>query len=156
MLLTALLPGYDDDQGPDLSQLNPSLGRSFDLNAELGKRTTRFAPLVALVGGLLFGIAGIYSRRLNLASALHAGATRFALASICLLESAVWAIGSVASVMLFAQLASLPIDLSHRHIFGTSVMEIGLLYSVGVASGALVSVGLIGERRLFAYFKGTR
>lgn len=154
-LFTALRPGFSADQLPELSQLNSSLGRSFDLDSELSRRTTRFAPLVALLIGLIAGSFATLSRRLHLASALHAGVTRFALAALCLLETAIWTIGSAFSVFVFTPVASLQIDLNHRQLLDLVSAEIGLLYIVGVASGTLASFGLIKERRLFAYFKGS-
>jgi hypothetical protein len=156
LLFTALMSGYSVDHSPELSQLNPTLGRKFDLKAELEKRTTRIAPLAALVIGLVLGASATLSRRLHLASALHAGVGRPALSTLCLLESAIWAGGSAISSVLFAYTASLQIDPSHRQLLDNVSAEIGTLFVIGVAAGALMAFGVVKERRLFAYFKGSR
>ena len=71
---TALIPSDNPQQmGVKLSQLNPTFASGVDPAKQYDNRLTRWAPVAALVGGLVIGFAAIWTRRLELASTLHAG-----------------------------------------------------------------------------------
>ncbi|MCL2787852.1 MAG: hypothetical protein FWD59_05065 [Micrococcales bacterium] len=95
-------PAPIDESGqrpiPQVGQLNASLGISFDAHGRLARLPT--SSLIAAAGlfGLVLGIGLIRLRRLELASALHAGVPKSALGIQTAAETLTWVIA--ASVLL--------------------------------------------------------
>lgn len=153
ILRTAL--GYQDSTNTDvsLSQLNKSLGASFDGAALFNARLTRWAPLVALSAGLLIGFASTRLRRLEHASNLHAGQSRAAMCTTRLIEVTTWSVlGAVlagSAVYLGAGILA-PLDLEW-------VMSLALPPLIAAISGTIVGAAasalLVREADLFRYFK---
>lgn len=83
---------------PQLSQLNSTLGSAFDGEQLFNDRITRFAPAGAALIGFGLGFAAIRSRRLELASARHAGVQFQSQAAQLAFESAAWSILGAADV----------------------------------------------------------
>jgi hypothetical protein len=78
-----LLLTVADVSQPDVElrvdQLNARFGTELDPAALYRHRITRFTPVVVAVAGLLLGRVGVRLRRLEFASAMHAGVSRRAL-----------------------------------------------------------------------------
>jgi hypothetical protein len=143
------------EQSPRLlSQLNGTKGSNFDGAGELARRPSSLAGSAALVAGLLIGYAAWRLRRLELASARHAGVpTRAlwltALVELCALLAIMWAWGAVVALWVTRGLA--PSDAGQVLPFAARVL---LSMSVGLILGASVAVWTARERQLFDFFKG--
>jgi hypothetical protein len=136
----------------ELSQVNTSLGRSFDGYERFAGRVTRYAPLAALGAGLLLGFFAVTARRLEFASAQHVGVSRTGQLGQVLLEYS-FCLGQSA-VIGWAALAAVtrPTFDEIGRLVGTG----GLVWAAaafGVLAGASGALCLITESRLFRYFK---
>ena len=155
-LLTSVVisrTGSHTEAPPVLAQLNGSLGRSFDGSGLFNSRLTRWAAYAAAAAGFLLGLLSVRLRRLELASARHAGVRSTAQITQIAIETLMWAGCSVAialaGVILLARAtqATQPgtlVDLGGR------VLEAG---GASVVIGAIVGAALASERLLFRYFK---
>lgn len=149
-----LVPGTADQApAPTLAQLNPVLGQRLDARSAFQHRVSRWAPLASLVFCAGLAGAGMRSRRLALASALHAGVTRADLVRIVVLESMVAAVPVLvtgAALALLHALTGPSTDFWSALALGATVPVAG---STGIYLGAvLVALG-VKESHLFAYFK---
>lgn len=152
LLSTMSVSGGSGTQ-PTISQLNAAFGTSFDGHAQFGQRITRFAGACAAIGGVVLGFLGIRSRRLPLASALHAGVSHRALLAMVTLETSAWVAISAAFVI--------PLMIVMSAVFGrsaaseTSVLALCAATPLwlGAFAGAWLGVAMLKERYLFAYFK---
>lgn len=136
-----------------IHQLNGSLGARYDGASRFDQRVTRFAPLAAAVAAGLLGFVAVRRRRLQLASARHAGVGPAPLLLQSLVETAVWTLagGAVAAtaVVVLLMLTS-PGDAG-------PVLPVGLRTVAGAGAtllGATTATLSIRERHLFDYFKG--
>jgi len=150
---TAFHPAAEQSQR-HLSQLNGSLGANFDGAAQLAQRSSALGFPVALGAALLIGYAAWRLRRLELASARHAGVPARALWLTAMLELGVllaiaWAWGAV--VALWATRSLGGPDTLQVLPFAARIL---LATSVGAVLGASVAVWTAKERHLFDYFKG--
>ncbi len=155
MLLTAVIPGNSVDPAaePQVSQLNAAHGAEFSGAASYEHRPTRFAPLVALLIGALLGGISVHVRRVEIASNLHAGASRRILmvqqtaeADAWALPAAVcgWAVGGVIAVALVPQeLAAL----------ARGSAFIAAAFLAGALWGACMGTFFVRESRLWSYVK---
>jgi hypothetical protein len=138
---------------PQVSQLNSSLGTQFDGRAEFQSRVTRWAALFAAAGGMALGFASIRTRRLQMASALHAGVSRHALGLQVWFETSAWTVS--ASAIALAIVAALARQTGQGSdgswlFTGGSVMTSSCL---GVACGVAIAIAVTRESQLFRYFK---
>ncbi len=150
---TSFHPGQEQSQRR-LSQLNGTKGATFDGASELARRPSALAGTAALVAGLLIGYAAWRLRRLELASARHAGVPTRALWLTAMVEvvallAIMWAWGAV--VTLWATRGLSPGDAGQVLPFAGRVL---LSISVGLILGASVAVWTARERQLFDFFKG--
>lgn len=149
---TALLPS-ETNEPVQISQVNPALGTSMDFAAEYASRTTRWlAPAVVLLGALL-AAATVWMRRLELASALHAGVPKSQQLVQVLIETAVW---TSAGALLAAPV---PLLIARSALQDPSAIALAgvrciLLGVCGALLGATVAVAGIREAQLFKLFKG--
>lgn len=141
-----------------VAQLSSRLGRSFDLNQRLAERPTRHLALAAPVLAALVAVAGIRSRRLELASALHVGVRRRDLAAQSGLETAVWA-GAAVVIAAAALLAVLAADAAGRAVVVSplatwvdGLRPLGASWALAVLA-TLAAVPTVRERTLFRYFR---
>ncbi|WP_223227628.1 hypothetical protein [Leifsonia xyli] len=152
LLHTTLLPTQADDERPVLSQLNTTRGASFEGETLFAGRITQYGGPVALALGAGLGFVAVRSRRMHLASALHAGVSRADLAAITALETVVWVIPclvfTAAVIGVFAA-GGADADAVTTAILGG---RIGLLAAAGVLLGTAAGFGLVRERHLFRYF----
>lgn len=154
LLMTTVLPSSGADQNtPSIGQLNSTLGSRFDPYSAFSHRITSLAaPTIALLA-LAVGFASVRSRRVQLASALHAGVSHRALSAMALIEAAFWTV----PVVLVSLAACLVVGTTVPSIDRVSLVITTLaqcaLIVLGVASGVALGAATIRERHLFAYFK---
>lgn len=146
---------YDAGVGTEMSltQLNRRGGSTFAGTAMFEDRLTRWAPVVSLVAGLLIGFAAVRARRLEYASALHAGQSRGAMASTAVLEAVVWSLfGAVlagATIYLTAGILA-PEDIA----WAVAAMMPALTAAIGgTLVGVLAGTVTVREANLFRLFK---
>lgn len=136
-----------------VSQMNRSLGTSFDGNTQYNERLTRWSPHLAGIAALLIGFISVRLRRLEYSSARHAGQSRLAQTVTIALETLAW--------------ATLGVSLAGATIYLTTGMLIPgdmdwiptLLLTPLISSatctllGALLGTLVIRESDLFKIFK---
>lgn len=144
-------PAFNDK--PQLSQLNQSLGASFDGYTAFGSRITRAAAPVALFISMLIGYIAVRVRRLQLASALHAGLDRTDVTALCLLETVAWAVAAAAITVAVATFTTSWAPATNAQLFASALVAIPLAGSAGAVLGSLVAAITTRERHLFVYFK---
>ena len=146
-------PEGSSEDKPTISQLNSTLGTTFDGQARYDSRPTRFAPLLSFVTAFLVGWASVRWRRLEIASAIHARVSKQALAAMLLIE-----IGACLLVvtLLAASVTTIGTfgieDEDRMPIYGQAL---GILTAtiIGAVLGVLLSLMGTRERHLFRYFK---
>lgn len=146
--LDASVAGSQAQEG----QLNARLGRLYDPAARYEERATRWAGGVAVVAGAVLGFASVRTRRLELASALHAGVPRGAVTAQVMLETLVWAAaGTVMTVppLWWASGAGASGTGTQTWLAAVLAVACGALATVlGAACGSVVT----RETHLFRYF----
>jgi hypothetical protein len=138
---------------PAQTQLVTRRGASHDANQAYLRRPTRGAAYGAALAGALIGFASAWTRRLEHASALHAGVSNVALAWQRLGETALWSLPVLTiavPVTLLAATVSNPDPAGSVWGTGLRVVTAAVL---AVHLGALAGTRTISERRLFTYFK---
>lgn len=154
LLYTALEPdGGNERQTPMLTQLNPTLGTSFQGIVTYEQRITRFLP--AIVGIVVCGIGFVMIRirRLDYASALHARVARHDVFLIIVIGTMYWLLPTLILLEMFSVLMS--------EILVRSVDETALLLAnrnivtipVALMIGIVIAWQLTREKHLFRYFK---
>ncbi|MDR1387965.1 MAG: hypothetical protein LBJ44_10385 [Propionibacteriaceae bacterium] len=136
-----------------IGQLNKNLGVELDAHRLFQKRVTRHVQWAAPLAMLMIGFVASWRRRLEYASALHAGQLRGDALLGTGLETLVWAATGA--------LVALAGDLVGIRVLGIAqVKAVWLLgarmvaWSVAAAlSGTLLGAWLIRERDLFHYFR---
>jgi len=155
ILLTTVGPpvGSSQDEQPVLSQLNTSLGRTFEGETRFAQRPTAWAAPVAAVAAFVLAFVSVRIRRMQIASGLHAGVSRRAVYAMLGLETVSWSlpvmVWSLALIAMFTAAAE-PGDRAALLLLGA---RISVLAQLGVLAGAAAAAGVIRERDLFAYFK---
>jgi hypothetical protein len=155
ILRTTLIPGHDSPGTvpPEVAQLNSSLGHSFAGGDRFSDRITQYGAIVAAVLGLCLGFAGVRIRRLELASARHAGVRLGSQTVQIMLETTVWVLlGTLGAVFAVGVAAWIIAELSLKEVvlLVAPPMIAGVF---AVLSGALVAVVVTREKELFRYFK---
>jgi len=154
LIRQALSVGSDPDTPVEIGQLNSSLGQSFDGAEMFDARLTRFGPIaVFFVTSLLFA-ALVVSRRVELASALHAGVRRNDLVVQLIIEMlVVWSVAVVGATIAFGIATS---DRSAGDLFAIAAGSLATIVSAcfGALIGIVAATAGIQEARLFKYFKG--
>lgn len=148
LLNTVINPGNTQDK-TTIGQLNPTKGSTFDGLTRFEKRPSRWVAAGAALAGLLIMLIVFLLRRVELASALHAGVRRSDLHKVALAETLVCA--------LIAIILTAPITISLVSRGGTALVVFALQPLValvwGMLTGTTLAVILIRERHLFDYFK---
>lgn len=152
-LRAVIAPGTPPDSHVTIQQFNPSLGATVDPIARYKQRLTRSAPTAAALFGLAIGFVAVRRRRLELASALHAGVTRVAMTAQLMLETLGWTVGTVLLAGPFVCWA-VTTDNPYPVGPGLSAAAITILAGVlGAWAGTLVGLSVTHEANLFRYFK---
>jgi hypothetical protein len=155
LLLTTVLPSNDDsgDEQPILSQLNTTLGKSFDGPARFASRVSANLWVAAAIGGLLLAMVSLRLRRMQIASGLHSGVPRSNMYFMLLLETCSWSalvfLWSLIVVLFFSSIASSD-DRLVTFVLG---MRTAISAQIGVILGMTVAALSTRERHLFRYFK---
>lgn len=138
---------------PSVSQLNSTLGSSFNVTELLADRLERHVPWVGTAIAFVVGYAAVRVRRLEVASALHARVAKPHLAWQLLLETVAWvgwASVIAAGVALWAAREGNPDPSLVTWLAGLRTVTAG---SVATVLGGLTAVAFIKERHLFLYSK---
>lgn len=153
LLQMSVLPATVDQDQPQLSQLNTTLGTSFDGSGKFGSRITRWGHLMSGALALGTGWFAVRIRRLELASALHSGVSRRSLSAAIGLEAFAWVLAASAlwlGMTLFAASGAPPGDRFALIALGARVWFAGV---VGVTLGIGTGIIRTRERDLFRAFK---
>ncbi|KAA8816633.1 hypothetical protein EMB92_07120 [Bifidobacterium callitrichos] len=151
MYLSARVTGKD--QHPQISQLNSRLGSTPPSQTLFSERLTAFAPWVALVVAFILGLVMIRMRRLEFASALHAGVPKGILILQVLIELSAAAVGAMLLCTPLIVWVTLAVDASNMTALYDSLLRVPAAGYAGLLVGGLVAVLLTHERQLFTYFK---
>lgn len=152
LIRTSLVAGSKDSSGMILA-LNPTMGQYFTGATEYKERVTRFVPFAAAVVGGAIGVLGGARRRLEYASALHAGVRPQDLLQISLTEAACWAGFSwlmTAAICTATARIAMP-DIAHA-MLGHILVAAGT-GALGAVAGSLMGTASSREAKLFKYFK---
>lgn len=153
-LLQITLTGTDEEgERPLLSQLNTTLGATFDGPRAFHDRITRHVPLVALLVGGGLGFVSVRTRRVQHASALHAGVATSDLVTISTLELAAWTAPSIvlsASVIAVFAATGPPGDMLVSAVLGARIAPLAV---AGALVGSVAALLATRERHLFRYVK---
>lgn len=154
LLYTALtMTSGGDGAQPALSQLNSTLGVAFDGSARFADRVTRFMALVGALLGVLVGYLWLRSRRLELASNLHAGMTRGDLRRTLEIELFLWVTPGCLIALSIVSAVILADPAAGISSMATLAARVAFATSCGVACGSLIAWLQTRERHLFRYFK---
>lgn len=150
LTLTASAAGSAD---PSVSQLNSTLGAEVDVVELIETRPTRPAPIAAAVLGIGLGWIAVRSRRLELASNMHARIPKASVMTQSLIEVAVWA--AVGGLVVSAALISVSRldnpDPSAVTLL-TGMRTLGSACA-GTLVGTLLGASTVREVHLVRYFR---
>jgi hypothetical protein len=152
-LKSTVLPSEKADSAtPELTQLNTTLGRSFDGEALFEQRISRFNSLFAFGAGAALGVFAVRMRRLEIAAAHHAGVSTSVLLTINRFQHAVWVFLASSVALTATLLVTHYYPADNGTLTGLAARVVGL-GALGVLCGVSVTIPTIRERALFAYFK---
>jgi hypothetical protein len=136
-----------------MSQLNQTLGASFDGPDLFASRPSRLLVCAALGVGAVIGAAWIRSRRLEFADVLHAGIGKSVLAWQALFETSLWL--TLATSIAAAGVGIAVVRLAPAIAWEAAIPAARTLTAgaIGAILGVATSVALTREKHLFRYFK---
>lgn len=154
LLHTTLMANKGDErQTPQLSQLNPTLGSSFQAVALYRQRITRFLPAALGIVALSVGFALVRVRRLDYAAALHARVPRHDMYLVILGQTLIWLLPTLAVLELLVVVMSTLIvgnlDTTALLLTNRIIMVIPLALILGLS----IAWQFTREKHLFRYFK---
>lgn len=134
--------------------LNNTLGQEFDPWTQYEGRTSRYVGLLVPVLGLVLGHIATRLRRLEYASALHAGVGRRALYLTSAVETLAWVVPAVAAATAVVALTASRLT-DYTNAVDLVAGQLPALLAAVVTSqlGVLAALVLTREHHLFAYFK---
>lgn len=138
---------------PVLAQLNSSLGQRFDGSELFANRLSRFAPLVAVLAGVLLGLTSIRLRRLELSSARHAGVSARAMIVQTFIETLAWVVVSMCILLAASTIAAATSQLGPAGLVEAVAAHVYLLGGAGALVGAIAATAATSPAQLFRYFK---
>lgn len=152
LLRLALDPSTPVDDTVRLSQLNTRLGESFDGSELFQRRITAFAAVLSLLLGGFLGYVSIRMRRLEIASARHAGVPLTAQLLQNVIEVALWGTATFALVLPIAVYQA---RAASPYFPETLWLEARCLVAgfCGALLGAVIATLATREHHLFRYFK---
>jgi hypothetical protein len=142
-----------ESEPPKVSQINGKFGESFDAEIKFDLRISKQIPLIVLLLTIIIGFVPIRIRRLELASALHSGISKWAMLRLLLFETIpVLFISTL--IAIFAYLFSIhwiaEVDKSSLLFLTIRIIVCGI---IGTATGTTIGSLLTKEKQLFKYFK---
>lgn len=141
------------DQHPQISQLNSRFGSTPPSQTLFDERLTVFAPWVMLTVAFILGLVMIRMRRLEFASALHAGIPKEILVLQVLIELSASTVCAILLCMPLIVWVALAVDTSNMAAAYDSLLRVPVAGYAGLLVGGLVAIFLTHERQLFSYFK---
>lgn len=153
ILATLIYSPSSEDLSPQISQLNSKMGTEIDWQARYASRLPFMVPLVTGILGTVVGAVSVRLRRLELASALHAGVRKSDLAGVLAVELSAllvtyWSVAAAVTSVLVSSIA--PEDKPTLLIQAFSAASTA---TVGLAIGVYVALAVTRERHLFRFFK---
>ncbi|MFT4050991.1 MAG: hypothetical protein QM677_01935 [Microbacterium sp.] len=137
----------------NIAQLNNSYGAVYDAYADYQNRATRYAWVGTAVAAFVLGFTAARRRRLEYASALHAGQSRTAQIAGVAIETLTWA-GVAAILSIGATHALAAWFATDDAILLAEIQLTGPLTAIVTATvGAVIGAALTRETHLFRYFK---
>jgi len=151
--IVAPAPGDQKDSAPEITQLNQTLGRSFTGRERFESRITRFAGPLVFAAGFGAAFLAVRTRRLEVASNLHAGARKRSILIQLTIEMLVWALPVAVLIWLsgFALAFGAPPD-DAGHLRWQQGLGAGA-FLLGALLGTAASVLSVNETHFFRYFK---
>lgn len=152
-VLRATTPASGSSKPVSKGLLNNNHGASFDGARLLAERPTRGVALGSIGFAFLLGTAAARQRRLEFASALHAGQRRVDQLAQVTLECLVWSV--TAAILASAGIVAASHIIAPREPMVVALANLNGAWSVPAAALAGVVVGtlLTRESHLFRYFK---
>ncbi|MDR2973299.1 MAG: hypothetical protein LBV00_01100 [Propionibacteriaceae bacterium] len=137
---------------PMTSQLNTTLGLSFDGPAKFAALPLWLLAAAGALVGLVLGFTAVRLRRLELAGALHAGVAKPALGVQLLVETLLWLVVAACPSLVASLGASMWGNSDWWPAWWPAIRAIGLA-AVATLVGTLAALLLTREKQLFVYFK---
>jgi hypothetical protein len=138
---------------PQVSQLNSSVGTTFAGASSFIERLTRAATPAAAVIALVLGFVSVRVRRLQHASALHAGVAKSDLIAMNLLEAGAWSIAAGLIGIGCACVSSWAVPTDEQFAVFVSLAGVPLAGTMGVFVGVIAGTATAREKQVFRYFK---
>lgn len=153
LMYTIASASADPSSYPVVSQLNATKGSQFHPESEFTGRISAWAPLVLVVAGALVGFISVMLRRLELASAMHAGVPKIAMMVQMLVEGAAWAFA--ATVIGLAAIAFMRLGWAGADLAAVDddLLRVPVAALVGACTGVFVASLCVREKSMFRYFK---
>ncbi len=153
LLWTAVDIDKTNGENPQISQLNTTLGATYNGTALLENRPSLILVWVAGPAGAIIGYISTKLRRLEFASAMHSRVPKIGLLVQIFFESLYWLIPS----LVITSVGSFYIAQSQLVVDAPVVWMVGLrillLSALGVCIGCLGAIGTMREKYLFRYFR---
>lgn len=154
LMLTTLAPTHAQaKERPTIAQLNGAHGDTFTGSDQFLHRTSRAGVAVAAVVAGLLGFTAGRLRRLQLASALHAGVHRSDLVAMQLVEAFAWSVPALLVGVGTATAMTRFTAPGGEHVQFLGVLGIPLAAFAGAVIGTAIAAMATRERHLFRYFK---
>lgn len=155
LLTLTTLPTGQGPQGPtpQVRQLNTTAGTTFDAPARLAALPTVPLTVAAAGFGAVLGFGLTRVRRLELASALHAGVSRSSLLIQLAAETVGWLIPALAVVVPAGLVAARHTNPDPAWVAFSPALRAAVLSAISVLLGTLLAAVLIREKHLFRHFK---
>lgn len=141
------------EQQPQVGQLNSRLGSTPPAQQLFAERLTAFVPWAAMAVAFAFGLVMIRMRRLEFASALHAGLPKGILILQVLIELGVAAIAAMLLCAPLAAWVTLTADAANVAALYNTLLRVPVAGFAGLLLGGLAAIAFTRESQLFAYFK---
>jgi len=152
LLYSTLIPGEVENAQIVYAQLNTTLGAVFD-NTRFSDRITKYCAIIGGIFGLALSYLAVRIRKVEHASALHAGLDKTSLPLLTMIEMFSWLL---ATVILSASLTIIFTATTHSNntmsLYLLAAKIVGLT-TLGVYCGTLIAISLAKENQLFRHLK---
>ncbi|MCD4557361.1 hypothetical protein [Schaalia sp. lx-100] len=152
LLTYAVVNGQEDSAQAETQLFNTSQGQHFDVTKRLGPLPFWFYTAAAICFAQIIGIAFSWSRRLEGASALHAGVDRLSFVIQLTVEYGFAALLSWTVLLPILFFTSTVLGIIQWNLWGSGILIVSASYLCG-ALGVILGALRIQENQLFALFK---
>ncbi len=155
LLTLTTLPTGQGPQGPSprIGQLNMTAGTHFDAAGRLAALPTVPLTVAAVAFAAVLGFGLTTSRRLELASALHAGVRKSSLLIQLAAETAGWLLAATAVVIPLAYVAAHRGNPDAPWVAFSPALRTTVLAVIATLLATLLAGALVREKHLFRHFK---